>query len=111
MLIFILYFSRADKNFSKEVFVDFMSAQIRTLSFLAYITRIYQDVVMKNHKMMVEGMLNMLRLCPKEVTGLRRDLFIASRHILSTELRLSMFIFSVFSSFLMVDSVVQCHLR
>lgn len=66
-----------------------MSAQIRTLSFLAYITRIYQDVVMKNHKMMVEGMLNMLRLCPKEVTGLRRDLFIASRHILSTELRIS----------------------
>lgn len=80
---------RADKNFSKEVFVDFMSAQIRTLSFLAYITRIYQEVVMKNHKMMVEGMLNMLRLCPKEVTGLRRDLFIASRHILSTELRIS----------------------
>ncbi|XP_065219244.1 transformation/transcription domain-associated protein isoform X2 [Planococcus citri] len=78
----------ADKNFSKEVFVDFMSAQIRTLSFLAYIIRIYQEVVMKNHKMMVEGMLNMLRLCPKEVTGLRRDLFIASRHILSTELRI-----------------------
>ncbi|XKL66766.1 hypothetical protein PGB90_010186 [Kerria lacca] len=77
-----------DKNFSKEVFVDFMSAQIRTLSFLAYITRIYQDIVTKNHKMMVEGMLNMLRLCPKEVTGLRRDLFIASRHILSTELRI-----------------------
>lgn len=66
-----------------------MSAQIRTLSFLAYITRIYQDIVTKNHKMMVEGMLNMLRLCPKEVTGLRRDLFIASRHILSTELRIS----------------------
>lgn len=68
-----------------------MSAQIRTLSFLAYITRIYQDIVTRNHKMMVEGMLNMLRLCPKEVTGLRRDLFIASRHILSTELRNSEF--------------------
>ena len=85
----IFLHSREDKNFNREVFVDFMSAQVRTLSFLAYITRIYQEVVMKNHKLMVEGMLSMLRLCPKEVTSLRRDLFIASRHILSTDLRVS----------------------
>ena len=28
--------------FNKEVYVDFMAAQIKTLSFLAYIVRIYQ---------------------------------------------------------------------
>ena len=34
----------AHKDFNKEVFVDFMGAQIKTLSFLAYIIRIYQEV-------------------------------------------------------------------
>lgn len=31
-------------EFNKEIFVDFMGAQIKTLSFLAYIIRIYQEV-------------------------------------------------------------------
>ena len=35
---------RQHKDFNKEVFVDFMGAQIKTLSFLAYIIRIYQEV-------------------------------------------------------------------
>ena len=35
---------RAHKDFNKEVFVDFMGAQIKTLSFIAYIIRIYQEV-------------------------------------------------------------------
>ena len=35
---------RAHKDFNKEVFVDFMGAQIKTLSFLAYVIRIYQEV-------------------------------------------------------------------
>jgi transformation/transcription domain-associated protein len=34
---------RQHKDFNKEVFVDFMGAQIKTLSFLAYIIRIYQE--------------------------------------------------------------------
>ena len=33
---------REAPNFNKEVFVDFMGAQIKTLSFLAYIIRIFQ---------------------------------------------------------------------
>ena len=34
---------RQSPAFNKEVFVDFMGAQIKTLSFLAYIIRIYQN--------------------------------------------------------------------
>lgn len=35
-------FCRTSPSFNKEVFVDFIAAQIKTLSFLAYIIRIYQ---------------------------------------------------------------------
>ena len=35
---------KAHNDFNKEVFVDFMWAQIKTLSFLAYIIKLYQEV-------------------------------------------------------------------
>lgn len=79
---------RASPGFNKEVFVDFMGAQIKTLSFLAYIIRIYQDVVSQHSSLMVKGMLGLLTLCPMEVAHLRKELLIAARHILATELRI-----------------------
>ncbi|CAG9767854.1 unnamed protein product [Ceutorhynchus assimilis] len=74
-------------NFNKEIFVDFMGAQIKTLSFLAYIIKNYLEVVKNHSEMMVHGMLGLLTLCPMEVAHLRRELLIAARHILATELR------------------------
>jgi transformation/transcription domain-associated protein len=79
---------RAHKDFNKEVFVDFMGAQIKTLSFLAYIIRIYQEVVSTHSTQMVKGMLSLLSVCPHEVAHLRKELLIAARHILATELRI-----------------------
>lgn len=79
---------RMNPAFNKEVFVDFMGAQIKTLSLLAYIIRIYEEVVGKYSQQMVEGMLGMLALCPMEVTHLRKELLIAARHILATKLKL-----------------------
>ncbi|XP_072379030.1 transcription-associated protein 1 [Diabrotica undecimpunctata] len=78
---------RQAESFNKEIFVDFMGAQIKTLSFLAYIIKIYQEVVQNHSSMMVQGMLGLLTLCPMEVAHLRRELLIAARHILATELR------------------------
>lgn len=40
---------------------------------------------------MIKGMLSLLQLCPKEVTHLRKELLVAARHILATDLRHSMF--------------------
>lgn len=65
-----------------------MGAQIKTLSFLAYMARIYQTEVTKEAPLLVKGMLGLLSLCPMEVAYLRRDLLIAARHILNTDLRL-----------------------
>ncbi|XP_064456550.1 transformation/transcription domain-associated protein-like isoform X2 [Ornithodoros turicata] len=78
---------RLNPAFNKEVFVDFMAAQIKTLSFLAYIVKIYQDVVSANSSQLAKGLLGLLVLCPQEVAHLRKELLIAARHILATELR------------------------
>lgn len=66
-----------------------MGAQIKALSFLAYIIRLYQDIVATHSQSMVKGMLGLLALCPNEVAHLRRELLIAARHILATDLRSS----------------------
>uniref|UniRef100_T1JAK1 Transformation/transcription domain-associated protein n=1 Tax=Strigamia maritima TaxID=126957 RepID=T1JAK1_STRMM len=78
---------RSSIHFNKEVFVDFVAAQIKTLSFLAYIIKIYQDVVAQYSVQLVKGMLGLLTLCPQEVAHLRKELLIAARHILATDLR------------------------
>ncbi|XP_043599030.1 transformation/transcription domain-associated protein isoform X1 [Bombus pyrosoma] len=78
---------RASPGFNKEVFVDFMGAQIKTLSFLAYVIRVYQDVVSQHSSILVKGILGLFTLCPMEVAHLRKELVIASRHILATDLR------------------------
>lgn len=64
-----------------------MGAQIKTLSFLAFIVKMYKDTVAKHAPAMVQGVLGLLTLCPQEVAHLRRELLIATRHILATELR------------------------
>lgn len=78
---------RQAETFNKEIFVDFMGAQIKTLSFLAYIIKIYEEHVQVHSELMVKGMLGLLKLCPMEVAHLRRELLIAARHILATDLR------------------------
>lgn len=78
---------RSQPSFNKEVYVDFMGAQIKTLSFLAYIIRLFQDSIVHHAPAMVKGMIGLLQSCPKEVAHLRKELLIAARHILATELR------------------------
>ncbi|EAT34853.1 AAEL012951-PA, partial [Aedes aegypti] len=85
--LIISYFYRNSPAFNKEIYVDFMGAQIKTLAFSAYIIRLFQDVILNHAPTMVKGMLNLLESCPKEVAHLRKELLVATRHILATDLR------------------------
>ncbi|XP_058058029.1 transcription-associated protein 1 isoform X2 [Anopheles bellator] len=78
---------KASPGFNKEIYVDFMGAQIKTLTFSAYIMRLFPDNVQTHASTMVKGMINLLENCPKEVASLRKELLVASRHILQTEFR------------------------
>nr|XP_020664456.1 transformation/transcription domain-associated protein [Pogona vitticeps] len=79
--------ARQHKLYNKELYADFIAAQIKTLSFLAYIIRIYQELVAKYSQQMVKGMLQLLCNCPAETAHLRKELLIAAKHILTTDLR------------------------
>lgn len=79
---------RESPTFNKEMFVEFMGAQIKTLAFLAYIIRMYQDTIAAHSHLLVKGIIGLLSSCPAEVASLRKELVIATRHILATELRI-----------------------
>lgn len=68
-----------------------MGAQIKTLSFLAYIVRLFQENIMNHSSSVTSGILSLMNLCPKEAAHLRKELLIAARHIFATDLRQSMY--------------------
>ena len=47
----------------------------------------FQEAVTAHATQLVKGMLGLLTLGPPEVAHLRKDLLIATKHILATELR------------------------
>ncbi len=63
--------ARQDPSFNKEVYVDFVAVQIKFLSFLAYIIRIFQDQVREGcgcGYVMPEGVRIILRWTKKNLT-------------------------------------------
>lgn len=72
----------------KSLFQDFITFQVRTLSFLAYILRLLnQDTIRKLQDPVPLAVLHLLRTCPAEATSTRKELLIAFRHILATEVK------------------------
>jgi len=71
----------------KEIYVEFISAQIKCLSFVAYLVRKYTDTVAKHHPQLTQGLLALLNDCPHEVVSIRKELIAASKYIFQSELR------------------------
>ena len=82
-------FSSTGATLMQDIYCDLMGAQVKTLSFLAYMVRFYADTVATHSVQLVQGVMGLFRLCPGQVAHLRKDLLIAARHILATDLKLS----------------------
>ncbi|VDN95889.1 unnamed protein product [Rodentolepis nana] len=75
-------------------YLDFMAAQVKTLSFLAYIVKYHQGntpntpeplhpCIESHYLSIVKGIMNLMITCPSTATNLRKEFFIATRHILN----------------------------
>ncbi|KAF4085228.1 hypothetical protein AMELA_G00114400 [Ameiurus melas] len=87
VLMYQLYKLNIHNVVSEFVPLIMNTIMLQTLSFLAYIIRLYQDLVGKYSQQMVKGMLQLLSNCPPETAHLRKELLIAAKHILTTDLR------------------------
>ncbi|KAL6045043.1 putative transformation/transcription domain-associated protein [Balamuthia mandrillaris] len=69
-------------------YVDFIAAQVKTLSFLAYMLRSFAEHLKPYQESIPSCVINLLLNCPNECAAIRKELLIATRHILATDFRL-----------------------
>ncbi|KAI8367767.1 hypothetical protein BD560DRAFT_353389 [Blakeslea trispora] len=74
---------------NRSVYNDFIVAQVKTISFLAYILRSYTTFLRPFQNQIPDFVLRLLRECPPESSATRKELLVATRHILSTDFRSS----------------------
>ncbi|OLL25000.1 Transcription-associated protein 1, partial [Neolecta irregularis DAH-3] len=70
---------------NKQLFGEFIVVQVKTMSFLAYIIR---SLSLREHQDLIPGfVVRLLKDCPIDMSPTRKELLVATRHILSTEYR------------------------
>ncbi|KAI8643328.1 hypothetical protein BD408DRAFT_342632 [Parasitella parasitica] len=73
----------------RGLYNEFIVAQVKTMSFLAYILRSYTTLLRPYQNKIPDFVLRLLRECPAESSSTRKELLVATRHILSTDFRTS----------------------
>lgn len=70
-------------------YTDFIASQVKTLWFLSYcMNRGYAELIKPHNDKLPACVMRLLRATPSEAAATRKELLIATRHILASELRL-----------------------
>ncbi|RCI15754.1 hypothetical protein L249_2056 [Ophiocordyceps polyrhachis-furcata BCC 54312] len=77
--------SPAIKN--RAAFGEFITAQVKTMSFLAYLLRQYAQQLTDFLPTLPDVVVRLLKDCPREKSGTRKELLIAIRHIINYNFR------------------------
>lgn len=81
---------RTPPNAKREhsaLFQDFIAAQVKTLSFLTYLLRGSAEWVKPHKDSIPVSVVQLLISCPHELILVRKELLVATRHILATDFR------------------------
>lgn len=76
---------------SKGTYQDFVGAQVKTVSFLSFLLKQCQDMMKPYEQTMPSSVVQLLQACPGDAVSIRKDLLVATRHILATPLRVGFF--------------------
>ena len=72
---------------NRAAFGDFITAQVKTLSFLAYLLRFYAEELKDFLSFLPDIVVRLLRDCPREKYSARKELLVAIRHIVNFNFR------------------------
>jgi transformation/transcription domain-associated protein len=70
---------------------ELIAAQVKTLSFLTYLLRGFTDQMKPYEDVMAHNVVCLLKHCPREALSTRKELLVATRHILATDFRRGFF--------------------
>ena len=77
--------SKEIKN--RSAFGEFITAQVKTMSFLAYLLRVYANKLSDFLPTLPGVVVRLLKDCPREKSGARKELLVAIRHIINFNYR------------------------
>lgn len=72
---------------NRVAFAEFVTAQVKTMSFLAYLLRIHAQQFSDFLPSLPNIVIRLLRDCPREKCGTRKELLVAVRHIVNFNFR------------------------
>ncbi|KAI0379979.1 hypothetical protein F5Y04DRAFT_111719 [Hypomontagnella monticulosa] len=72
---------------NRGAFGEFITAQVKTMSFLAYLLRQYSSQLADFLPTLPEIVVRLLRDCPREKSAARKELLVAIRHIINFNFR------------------------
>ena len=72
---------------NRAAFGDFITAQVKTMSFLAYLLRVYANQLSDFLPTLPGVVVRLLKDCPREKSGARKELLVAIRHIINFNYR------------------------
>ena len=71
----------------RAAFGEFINAQVKTMSFLAYLMRVYQDKMADFLPQLPAIVVRLLQDCPREKSATRKELLVAIRHVINSNFR------------------------
>jgi transformation/transcription domain-associated protein len=72
---------------NRAAFGEFITAQVKTMSFLAYLLRVYSQQLTDFLPTLPSIVVRLLKDCPREKSGARKELLVAIRHIINFNFR------------------------
>ncbi|KAF2731895.1 hypothetical protein EJ04DRAFT_578779 [Polyplosphaeria fusca] len=72
---------------NRAAFGEFVTAQVKTMSFLAYLLRVYAQHLNDFLPTLPNIVVRLLKDCPREKSGARKELLVAIRHIINFNFR------------------------
>ncbi len=72
---------------NRAAFGEFITAQVKTMSFLAYLLRVYSQQPTDFLPTLPNIVVRLLKDCPREKSGARKELLVAIRHIINFNFR------------------------
>ena len=82
---------RSAYKLQRERYMEFIACQVKTLSFLTYLLRGFSDLMRPYESAIARSVITLMAACPCDATSIRKELLVATRHILATEFRRGFF--------------------
>lgn len=76
-----IFVGRSPRVTQISLYADLKALQAKTVSFIAYVLRSFLDVVKPYEHQIALGVISLLKDCPTEASGTRKEILIAARHL------------------------------